>query len=83
MAATSKAAKMPIVVFSLLLDATIFSAAQLQNQGYAWTSAVCVSSYGLCDRPFLLGLIAGSISSTYFLHFMISKNQNGNDVRGE
>jgi hypothetical protein len=63
---------MAIVAFSLLLDATIFSAAQLQNQGYAWASAVCVSTYGLCDRPFLLGLIAGSLSSMYFLHSVVS-----------
>jgi len=61
----------PIVVLLLLLDTTIFSAAQLQQQGYAWADEVCFSTYGLCNRPFFLGLIAGLVSSMYFLHLVV------------
>ena len=63
---------MPIVVLLLLLAATIFSAAQLQDQGHPWADEVCFSTYGLCNRPFLLGLIVGLVSSMYFVHSVVS-----------
>jgi len=61
-----------VVLLLLLLDATIFSAAQLQYQGHGWADEVCFSTYGLCNRPFFLGLIAGVVSSIYFVHSAVS-----------
>jgi len=61
-----------IIGLLLLIDATVFGAAQLQHQGYAWADEICVSTYGLCNRPFFLGLIAGFVSSIYFLHSVVS-----------
>ncbi|HLQ94223.1 MAG TPA: hypothetical protein VK148_29735 [Xanthobacteraceae bacterium] len=56
-----------LVLFLLGAVAAIFTAAQLQQQGYAWADQICFTAYNLCNQPFSLGLTAGLISSFYLL----------------
>jgi len=54
-----------LVLFLLCAVAVIFSAAQLQHQGYAWADEISFTAYNLCNQPFSLGITAGLISSFY------------------
>src|SRR5712671_4130677 len=48
-----------LVLFLLGAVAAIFTAAQLQQQGYGWADQICFTAYNLCNQPFSLGLTAG------------------------
>jgi hypothetical protein len=55
-----------LLMILLAIDAAIFLASQLWRQGYAVADQVCLSTFGMCDRPLWLGgaaavLLAASV----------------------